>query len=442
MGGKPSGGTTSTSTGAPWSEQQPYLTDIFGHAKGLYNDSTPQYFPDNTYQTPSSAQQNALTQIESLAQNGSGVVTPSVNFTKDMLSGYYANRDVAPGLLQGFATTSNIGGVPQLAALSKQSFGTTNPADATLKSYAAGDYLRAGNPNTQALTDQVLSQVVPGIQSQFISGGMLNSPEAARATAAGATSALAPLLFQNYQTQQQNQLGAANQLGQNYLSGSGLQSQIAAGLAGVGLQRTGLQQQAAQNLQGAFGQNIQQQLGALALAPTAQQMQYADPSQLYSAGATEQSLGQNSINDAVQRWNFSQSQPYQKLAQYLGAVTGNYGGTTNLTQPNTGAGFNMLGGALGGAQLAGSIFGGGEAASGIGAGLGGLMALFSDRRLKTDAVRLGTLDNGLPFYVFKYRNGMMLHVGVMADEVERVHPEAVFTMPDGMKMVDYARAVN
>jgi hypothetical protein len=35
-----------------------------------------------------------------------------------------------------------------------------------------------------------------------------------------------------------------------------------------------------------------------------------------------------------------------------------------------------------------------------------------------------------------------VHVGVMADEVEKVHPEAVIDGPFGFKLVDYHRAVS
>ena len=81
-------------------------------------------------------------------------------------------------------------------------------------------------------------------------------------------------------------------------------------------------------------------------------------------------------------------------------------------------------------------------------GLGGLFGLagslaplaFSDERLKTDISRVGTLDNGLPVYLYKYRHGGPMHIGVMAHEVEALHPEAVQEV-DGFKAVDYTVAV-
>lgn len=70
--------------------------------------------------------------------------------------------------------------------------------------------------------------------------------------------------------------------------------------------------------------------------------------------------------------------------------------------------------------------------------LGGLL---SDRRMKTDIKRIGTAFNGLPIYTYRYLDDDVFHIGFMADEVEKVHPEAVETGPDGFKRVFYSKAV-
>lgn len=68
----------------------------------------------------------------------------------------------------------------------------------------------------------------------------------------------------------------------------------------------------------------------------------------------------------------------------------------------------------------------------------------SDRRIKTNVVRIGTHPLGIGFYLFDYKPeyrdawGHGRQFGVMADEVEQVMPEAVSIHPDGYKMVDYA----
>jgi hypothetical protein len=69
-----------------------------------------------------------------------------------------------------------------------------------------------------------------------------------------------------------------------------------------------------------------------------------------------------------------------------------------------------------------------------------IMSLFSDPLLKEDIVKVGNLDNKLPVYVFRYKGLPQVHMGLMADEVERVRPEAVGIGPGGFKTVNYALA--
>ena len=61
----------------------------------------------------------------------------------------------------------------------------------------------------------------------------------------------------------------------------------------------------------------------------------------------------------------------------------------------------------------------------------------SDIELKQDIVLLGRLDNGLGFYRFHYKGDDQPFVGVMAQEVQRVLPNAVVRGRDGYLQVDY-----
>ncbi len=83
--------------------------------------------------------------------------------------------------------------------------------------------------------------------------------------------------------------------------------------------------------------------------------------------------------------------------------------------------------------MAGGLFG--LLGSGLTAGI-----KYSDRRLKENVRRVGWLDNGLPVYSYNLIGSPVFELGVMADEVETIHPEAVHTQPNGIKMVDYQRA--
>lgn len=75
-------------------------------------------------------------------------------------------------------------------------------------------------------------------------------------------------------------------------------------------------------------------------------------------------------------------------------------------------------------------------------GLGGAAMMFSDRRLKKNIVELAHTREGLGIYRYNYiweSDDTKPHIGHMADEVEKVYPEAVQLDSSGYKMVDYGR---
>lgn len=71
--------------------------------------------------------------------------------------------------------------------------------------------------------------------------------------------------------------------------------------------------------------------------------------------------------------------------------------------------------------------------------LGSAAIKWSDRRLKKNIERVGTLDNGLPVYAYEYVWGGPREIGVMAQDVEAVTPAAVHNI-GGLKAVDYGMA--
>ncbi len=68
------------------------------------------------------------------------------------------------------------------------------------------------------------------------------------------------------------------------------------------------------------------------------------------------------------------------------------------------------------------------------------LAAISDRRVKQNISKVGTLDNGLPVYNFQYKWGGPQQIGLMAQDVEKVNPAAV-TEIGGTKAVNYSEAV-
>ena len=63
--------------------------------------------------------------------------------------------------------------------------------------------------------------------------------------------------------------------------------------------------------------------------------------------------------------------------------------------------------------------------------------ILSDRRLKTGVARVATLPSGLGLYRYRYLWSDIEHVGVMAQEVRDVTPEAVVAGTGGVLRVDY-----
>lgn len=175
------------------------------------------------------------------------------------------------------------------------------------------------------------------------------------------------------------------------------------------------------------------------------------------AGGQEQSrlYGMESANRAraLQEQSFLRNLPLSEInALRTGSQPGmpqfqQYQGQGVAAAPifdATQAGYNAQLGAYNAdaAQSAGTMGGlfdlGGAALQGAGAagGFGSLFA-FSDRRLKRDIHRVGSLWD-LPVYIFRYLWSDDWNLGFMADEVEALYPERVREVM-GFKVVNYGR---
>jgi hypothetical protein len=95
------------------------------------------------------------------------------------------------------------------------------------------------------------------------------------------------------------------------------------------------------------------------------------------------------------------------------------------------------GGQRAAASHGGGGFRGGGGGSRGGGGRGG--GRRSDMRVKHDVVLLGRLDNGLGYYRFAYNGSEKPYVGVIAQEVRALRPDAVFRGRDGYLRVYYER---
>lgn len=106
-----------------------------------------------------------------------------------------------------------------------------------------------------------------------------------------------------------------------------------------------------------------------------------------------------------------------------------------------GGGAQFAGGRGGGGGFHGGGGGGGFRGGGGGGGFrgGGGGGRRSDIRLKHDVVLLGHLDNGLGFYRFAYGGSERAYVGVIAQEVQTIRPDAVVRGQDGYLRVLYGK---
>lgn len=98
------------------------------------------------------------------------------------------------------------------------------------------------------------------------------------------------------------------------------------------------------------------------------------------------------------------------------------GATSNISNLITGRG-NVEAAGVVGASNAISQGRGDLINSGAGIGIAAIMAC--DSRIKENIKRIGTADNGLPLYLFNYKGDNKPHINVMAQDVEKVKPEAV-----------------
>lgn len=187
------------------------------------------------------------------------------------------------------------------------------------------------------------------------------------------------------------------------------QQNLALGQAIAPLYQQGYGQavQTAQQQQGVVAQDLARQMQAgqqvAGLGTGAQQAALQGAQAQLAAGQVGQQTQQ--AQDTAQYQQFLQQRGYDfQVAQFLaniamgtGALSGS---TTTSTQPG---------------------------------------GFFSDKRLKDDVREIGETHDGQPIYSYKYKGDDRTQIGLMAQDVEKKHPDAVGLM-GGYKTVDYKKA--
>jgi hypothetical protein len=161
----------------------------------------------------------------------------------------------------------------------------------------------------------------------------------------------------------------------------------------------------------------------------------------------------NALTDAFNQFQVNRS----NVASNLGAGVGfgqNANATTATAASGASANASNLLSSIGNAQAAGTMGQANAYASGLN-NISNYAMLYgmrsgqpgSDIRMKENIEAIGWLPNGLPVYSWNYKPefkddeycGHGQFVGVMAQDVEKLIPDAVTTRSDGFKMVDYTK---
>lgn len=392
FGGGSSGSTNTIQKSDPWEGQMPGLKELYGRAQNLIQspEGAPQYFPDNTYAGLTDQQRGLMGQLINYGSAGGGPA----------LQG--ANANLASTLSPGYTSGTS---------------GAFNQGQGTLSNMLSPDYLNPWNsPSFNTVVGNTLAKAIPAATSSFTHGNRSDSGLATRAATMAATDSVGQLAQNQYQANQAFQAAAEKQASDNFLAQQG------------------------------------NQLKGAALAPMIDQATSGNyGTALQTAGATQTDL-QNQIQAAMSRFNYGQMLPWNALGLFGNVMSGagSPGGTTSTQQPyfsNPTA--NVMSGLGAAGTLASLASAGAQAAgySGLISGgsslLAALPAMFSDRRLKEDIYKIGESDSGFPLYTFRYKGEpkMAMHIGLMAQDVEKKRPQAVLHTPGGVKMVDYLQAL-
>lgn len=217
---------TSTSNSEPWAEQQPYIKQGMAEAKKIYEGAGPSYYTNSTVAGFSPEQLQAQGLGSARAVGGNATMRASEGYAQDVLSGKYS-----------------------------------------------------GDPYGGAVFQNIQSQVMPAVNSQFSSSGRYGSGAHAGTLGTSLTNAFAPYAAQQYEN------------------------------------------------------SLNRMDSAAAAAPMYAANDYTDINALSQIGEQRQGLAQSELDDAVARWNFNQDKQANKLGQYMGFIGGNYGGTTESAQP-------------------------------------------------------------------------------------------------------------
>ena len=327
---------------SPYAPSEPYLNNILTEASNLYQSGTgSQYYPGSTVVPFAQQTQQGLQGLQNLSTNQlSG--SPMMQQAGNVFSGYAAGQ--GPSVFGG-----NVGAGGQYSGIPTQTY------SGMAQLSPQQDYL-------SGLQSSIANQSLNAVQDQF--GGMGRtgtSPGAQAAAQTAFTQAYAPIASQLGESERNRQLGMQQDALARAQGANQFQTQSMMGMQGDQFRR----QQAAdmmnaQAMQAAnqFGQ--QQQLQAAGQLPGMQGAADARAMQgaqgLAGVGGAYEDLQGRMLQEDLQRFQYEQMSPYNRLAQYAGIVSPIASGFPITQQAAEQPRYNALTGALGGGLSAASVF--------------------------------------------------------------------------------------
>ena len=253
----------------------------------------------------------------------------------------------------------------------------TAAAQQQLTDTMAGDYLGAGNPYFSNMMNQVQKGVQPAIDAKFSGSGRYGSGAHEEALASALTDKAGELAYRNYADERENQMKG------------------------------------------------------MMFAPQLAQQDYFDIAKLAEVGGLQEDQSQRAINEAMQRHEYEQMEPWQRLEMFRQMVTGGYGGTTSS--------FGTSSQIMPTQSLGSGLLGGASALGGL-----GMLAytMFSDRKTKenikladTKGMLTAIMDLDPVTFDYKPEFGGKNQTGFVANDVEKVYPKAVVMGDDELRRI-------
>lgn len=389
--GKSSGGGSTTQTTQPWIGQQPYLEDLFSQSQNLYQNQQPQFFPDATYIPFSGQTQQGLDATMQRAQGSQtegafnqylqgALNQPQVDPSGSVAGANQLMGGIAPGMggMLGQMAGGGYGGAQDFVGAGMQGgIGGLN----TLGQTAEGNFL-GSNPFLDSQIDiaqrRMMDTMIPETNATFglagRTGSGMHADVLGERLAQGLGDVETQMRGQAYEAERGRQQQAAGQLGSlglgsGQLGGSLFEAGQGRALqAGQTLGDWGMGGIGASN--DIFGNISLDQARAGAFAPEASQMDWQNIDRILGAGGMVEGQASNVLQDAMNRYNQGQYQPWDSLGQYANIIQGVPSSLgTQYTQGQNVQG-SPISGAIGGG-LAGYAAGGWPGA--VVGGIGGLL---------------------------------------------------------------------